>query len=125
MRQKPQKRRGRTTSIALAAALVAMGGLAGCADDSHLSPAGTDSPLKSVMKLGNFATDTPQMPGFVTRTRPPAGTQTYIPLASPPPQSHTSALTPAEVQAETARLNAARKAQQKGAGVQATVDGGM
>lgn len=125
MRQNPHQWRGHASAVAFAAAVIALCCLAGCADDSPLSPVGTDSPLKSVMKLGDFATDTPKMSGFVVKTRPVAGTQTYIPLASPAPQPTSSVLTPDEVKAETARLNAARKAQQHEAGVKATVDGGM
>ncbi len=121
MRQKLDTWRAGATIIALGAALC---GLTGCADQSPPSAASTDSPLKSVMKFGGFATDAPKMSGFVVKTRPPANSQSYIPLQAPRPQPASSLLTPAEVKAETARLNAARKAQQRKAGTKGTADDG-
>ncbi|MBV1705571.1 MAG: hypothetical protein KGQ37_00015 [Hyphomicrobiales bacterium] len=107
MRQKPDMQRASTKIILLAA----LGALAACAAPAPGSP---DSPLKSVMKFGGFATDRPQMAGFVVKSRPAPGTETYIPLGTPKAQPTDAVLTPDEVKAETARLNAARARQQGG-----------
>ncbi len=103
--------------------LAALGGsLAACAAGSPGSPPSTDSPLKSVMKFGGFATDRPKMAGFVVKSRPAHGTETYIPLGEPKAQPDAKVLTPAEVKAETDRLNAARAAQQQRSGAKKTKD---
>ena len=119
MRHKPDIRRSGPKILLLAA----LGALAGCAAGSPGGPPSTDCPLKSVMKLGGFATDRPKMADFVVKSRPAPGTGTYIPLGDPKAQPSTAVLTPAEVKAETDRLNAVRAAQKRHPGAKGTDDG--
>ncbi len=77
-------RRGRATPARLLLTLGAAVAL-GCVTANAGRAQDADSPLKNVMKMMGFATDLPEPPDFVVKSRPAADPD-YIPVFQTPPE---------------------------------------
>jgi len=88
------------TSLTQLAAALAIGCGACSAASAQQAGNPLDNPLKSVMKLMGFATDSPQPQDFVVKARPQTEPD-YIPVFQPPPE-------PARPVLETKQLDALR-----------------
>ena len=104
---------GAGSALALGLAMM----LAGAPDDARAqaqaqAPAvaadPTESPLKSLFKLGNFATDPAPPKDFVIRSRPAPDQENYIPVHERPVTRPDKIYTPAEVKAREAELDQVR-----------------
>lgn len=93
----------RTALVALVLA-----SLGGCASGIDGAPAG-DSPVKSLLRAGNFVTDPPKPKDFVEKTRPPEDKLNYIPVHQRPAARLEPVLTAAGVKAQENQLDAVRK----------------
>jgi hypothetical protein len=82
------------------------------------TPPGTaDNSFDTMLRAAGLKAKTAPMPDFVTKSRPDTGKLNYIPVGGKHPERPVKVMTPAEIAATTAELDATRVAQQRRAGV--------
>ena len=101
-------------SALMGAGLVALIGAALLAPGRVAAQDATAHPLDSALKMLNLKTDPGPMPDFVKQSRDADAKQDFISVGAKPPDRSVKMKTPAEVQALTAELDAARAAQLAG-----------
>lgn len=93
--------------LILVAVAIAIG--AGCAQAQTAAPATpADSPVKNLLKLGNFATDPAPAKDFVVKSRPAPDKLDYLPVHARPATRPGAIYTPAQAKAKEAELDQLR-----------------
>lgn len=100
---------GFALAVGLAIALAAAPGSARAqANTPPVMADPSDSPLKSLFKLGNFATDPAPPKDFVIKSRPVPDQQNYLPVHERPVTRPEKIYTPAQAKAKEAELDQVR-----------------
>lgn len=76
-----------------------------------------ESPYDTLLEKLDLKAKIAPAPDFVVKSRPAPGTTRFIPVGTPHPDRPVKVMTPAEVAATTADLDASRMGQQRRAGV--------
>ena len=118
-----QRQSGRCRRVvARLAVLLGMGlgpvsGVLEAAAQTSPAPPAQDGSFDGVLRALKLKSDAAPAPAFVTRSRPDAGKLDYIPVGRQHPERTDKVLSPAEVSALTADLDASREKQQRKAGL--------
>ena len=103
----------------VAGAVLLVGLQVACARAQTPAPT-TDAPgpgFDDVLRSLNLKARESKTPDFVVKSRPAPGSMQFIPVGTPHPRRAVKVLTPAEVTATEAELDAARTQQQRRAGL--------